>query len=219
MKRGPHSSDAGHPGPETLIDFVEERLAAGPGRRIAEHLYGCARCRAEAESWARLIGLMAGERADAPPRALAEWARRLPRHEAPARRAGLLRLLADSWAGLVEGFAAAASPLAPALRSASQRLYVGRRRLLFAEESFDVDVEIRYVSADDAREVHGQVLPRSGPRSAWEGTEVVLRSGGRIGGHVRLDRRAEFRFVAIPPARYRLEILSPRRAVTPPFEI
>lgn len=220
MKRGPHSPDAGHPEAGSLLDFVDGRLAAGEGRRIAAHLRDCVRCRVEAESWLKLVGLMAAERADTPPRALGEWARRLPRQEAPSRRPGLLRLLADSWAGLIEGLAAAAPPApAPALRSSSQRLYVGRRRLLFAEESFDVDVEIRYVSADDAREVHGQVLPRTGPRAAWEGTEVVLRSGGRIGGRVRLDRRAEFRFVAIPSGRYRLEILSPRRAVTPPFEI
>lgn len=219
MKRGPHSPATGHPDLGVLLEFVEEQLPSEESRRISGHLHACPDCRAEATRWARLLGLLAAERADAPAPALSEWARRIPRTLAPGRRTSLLRLVADSWAGFVEGVTAALRPPVAALRSATASRQIGRRRLLFSEPAFDLDLEIGYVSADDSRQVHGQLLPHGEPRATWAGTEVILRSGAKSAGRVRLDRRGEFRLKAVVPGRYRLAVNGHRKALTPPFEI
>lgn len=132
-------------------------------------------------------------------------------------RTGLMRLVADSWAlsarvsptplprtglansqgGLRSGAADGAGPSTP---------LAGRRRLLLSAAPFDLDLQVDYRGASEARRVHGQILPIVGSRRAWQGSEVRLISGRRTVTRVRVDRRGEFALPRVLPGVYRIAV-------------
>lgn len=225
MKRGPHSPAAIHPDSSRLLDLVEGRLSPARQKSLFEHARGCGRCGEEIAAWESLIGTLRAEALDAPPGHLSEWARRLPGMLAPEspRRRSLLRLVADSW-GELKAAVGSISPKAPlpamAVRSGGGMLHrLGRRRLLFSTESFDLDLQIDYSGEADPRRLRGQILPVEGPRRLWLGSEVRLDTPRRAVTRARVDRRGEFLMPRVQPGRYRIEIQGPARCTSVTLEV
>ena len=223
MKRGPHSSKEDHPVPGSLVDWLEGRLSGAISGRVTRHMKSCDTCRIEADAWKSLLDDIKSERDDAPPAPLVDWALSLPgtlgkRESRPT----LLRLVADSWAGFLDGLSQALTPGFPVaqLRSSGdipQRL--GRRRLLFSAGGFDLDLEVDYVSHEDPRRIHGQILPAGGPRQIWTDARVELVSGHRVAARARVDRRGEFRLPRIPAGRYRILVTGPAESASLAVEV
>ncbi len=221
MKRGPHSSTEDHPVPGTLLDWLEGRLKGVDSGRITRHVNSCAACGARADEWRLLLGDLKREREEAPPPALVSWALALPRTLGKSSgRPTLLRLVADSWAGFLDGLTQAASPgLAAQLRSTDIPRRLGRRRLLFSAGGFDLDLEVDYMSPEDPRRIHGQILPAEGPRRLWSEARVELHAGNRVAARAGVDRRGEFRLRKIPAGRYRILVTGPAESASLPVEV
>lgn len=238
----PGQGGAVHPEPSQLVDHVEGHLAPAVARSVRSHLRTCAPCAATAKAFTQLVRALEAERTERPPHALSDWARALPESVPRSRTApgamsaraprdtgmavalrrgvaGALRLVADSWNLVAGSLGAGSLAPVPALRSADARATsLGRRRLLFAAQGFDLDLEVDYVGQADPRRLHGQLLPVEGSRAEWQGSEIHLTRAGRSISHARVDRRGEFRLPRVQPGRYRLEIrrsLATRPAALP----
>jgi hypothetical protein len=225
MIRGPHSPAATCPGSDRLLDLVEGRLEPALRRSLTAHARGCGRCGEEIAAWKTLLGALRAEALDAPPAHLSDWARRLPATLAPTppRRRSLLRLVADSWGDLKAAVGSAFSaPLVPAVAVRSGGILprrLGRRRLLFATGTFDLDIQIDYSGETDPRRVRGQILPAEGPRRLWLGSEVRLATPRRAVARARIDRRGEFVMPRVQPGRYRIEVQGPTRCASVAVEV
>lgn len=221
MKRGPHSSTEDHPIPGVLLDWLDGRLQGAAAGHVTRHVRSCAACRSEVEQWSSLLGDFKREREEAPPEALVHWAESLPGALGKrASRPTLLRLVADSWAGFLEGLAQAATPgFAPQVRSSDIPQRLGRRRLLFSAGGFDLDLEIDYVSHEDPRRIHGQILPADGPRQMWADARIELKTGRRVLARARVDRRGEFKIPRIPAGRYRIQVIGPAESASLAVEV
>lgn len=224
MKRGPHSAPGTHPGAGTLLDWLEGTLDVSQHHEVSSHLDRCSPCRSEADAWRSLLHVMRQESRDPVPAFLQSWAAALATRHAGIfpRRATLLDLITDSWGALREaatGLISSPAPL-PALRSmngSAPRL--GRRRILFSSEAFDLDLEIDYSGEHDPRRIHGQLLPVDGGRGPWFDTEIRLVGGRHATERTRLDRRGEFSLLRVRPGRYRIEVQGPVCCASPTIEV
>lgn len=134
-----------------------------------------------------------------------------------AVRSGVMRLVADSWSRAADILGGpllppdvAGSPVG-ALRAGvapggTMAAPAGRRRILLAAKPFDLDLQIDYRGAEDPRQIRGQILPLTGSRLAWLGSEVRLLAGRRTVARVRVDRRGEFALPRVRAGAYRLAV-------------
>jgi hypothetical protein len=202
------------------VDHLELHLDDDARRDIQAHLSVCPSCQSQATSLARLVAGLRAEARDAPPPHLTAWALAIPELMAPRVRPDWLKLVADTWADLA-GAVTSISSLQPAtmLRGVDIPHRAGRRRLLFAADRFDLDMEIGYPGAEDPRRIHGQLLPVSLPRRLWTDCDVHLTRGSAVIARTRLDRRGEFVFPRVPRGCYHLMLAGPVPARTPSFEV
>jgi anti-sigma factor RsiW len=184
------SNGTGHISFAQIVDLVEDRLSADSQAQAHAHTAACSHCAAEIYQVTRMIELMRGDTADDVPAPVVDRAVALFRtrysHAPVVRRRLLAALRFDSWHTLLQA----------GLRGGTR----SERQLLFAAESFDIDVRI--TRAGEVWTVAGQVL---GPE---QGGQVVLKgASGSLQG--ALTELSEFKLSPVLPDIYTLLVQLP----------
>jgi hypothetical protein len=182
---------------EQILDGLRGKLPPERERSFQEHRTTCARCH-RASAWlADLLALTARASLVEPPDEALEHAFDIvpaPRSESPRRAWGIAALLDDTFTR-------------PALAGIRGQAGV-ERRVLFRAGSSDLDLEIAPSPEEpDALRVTGQVLTPGAPSP--EGLVAMLRPGPGLALRALGDDLGVFVFPAVPPGRYRLDILAP----------
>src|SRR5687768_14860870 len=180
-----------HLDPAVLLGHAEGQSLATAARA---HLERCARCTGELAALITLIEDMRADRAPLPPEALVQQAlalfRRRPRPRARVLEtvARLLRDALDPAPGL-----GGALPAGAGIRGGQSPA----RRLLFAGEGLEVDVEVD--PGEDGLRVTGQVVATGGgelPLLAW------AERGGRVLATAPVGDHGMFLLDRFPPAAF-----------------
>jgi hypothetical protein len=178
-----------HPDWQSLLDWVENRLAEAKAQQVRRHLnIPCAACQAEIEAIQNLLEVLGHERLQSPPAASQQRVLQLFRHFHQRSRGDerprlIAHLIHDSWR----------APAALAMRGRGRE-----RQFLYSIEGRDIDLQVNEENEPDSLRLLGQVMP------AVHACPVHLTQGETSVGHTSTDDLGNFDFRGLTPGQYEL---------------
>ncbi|MEW6126166.1 MAG: hypothetical protein AB1757_03810 [Acidobacteriota bacterium] len=136
------------PGFETLLDYLDGKLAAGESTQVAEHLAGgCAQCAANQNWYTQLTAIAASDESVEPP----PWVTKRALRIFETRKPRLVERLSQAIAVLM--FDSFARPAMAGVRSTETT----NRQLLYNAGAYSIDLQVAAISGSHA-DLVGQVL-------------------------------------------------------------
>jgi hypothetical protein len=188
-----------HLTPETVLDFLEQRLDEGQESEWIQHINECARCSRYLTEWQDFLNLIKRSNLQTAPQRDMERAIRIFQ-QSRERSSSIRRVLADT---IFDTFTRAVLVGARGIPAAT-------RDLVLQAEDFHIHIQIR--GEGEQRQILGQILSRTREDFISMAQFHLLRNGERLQA-VTADKLGEFHFIDVPEGELNLQVDLPHLTI------